>query len=156
VHADEPPPPASGFTFKQGSLYSDIPSDKDALGVESDAQALARFILHPQTDPPLTVGIHGPWGKGKSSFMKLVENALIDKVLHDEGLWSRGELTELRGDINDLDRKIEQDLNASATEIEALRRRQRESKAIYDERRMRLAERLLLTVRFNALQPRAR
>lgn len=79
-------PKAEGTTEEQGtsvykytdsSFHKDEPTGKDELNVNDYANAIARFILHPQTQPPLTVGIHGPWGKGKSSFMRLVDGALI-------------------------------------------------------------------------------
>lgn len=65
------------YRYTDSSFHRDEPARKDELGVNEYANAIARFILHPQTQPPLTVGIHGPWGKGKSSFMRLVESALI-------------------------------------------------------------------------------
>jgi hypothetical protein len=63
--------------FLNASFHRDQPASKDELDVNDYANALARFILHKQTLPPLTVGIHGRWGKGKSSFMKMVDNALV-------------------------------------------------------------------------------
>ncbi len=59
------------------SFHSDVPAAKDELDVNRYANAIARFVLHPQTTPPLTIGIHGPWGKGKSSFMQLIDRALV-------------------------------------------------------------------------------
>ncbi|MFZ0751902.1 MAG: P-loop NTPase fold protein, partial [Pyrinomonadaceae bacterium] len=63
--------------FSNASFHRDQPASKDELDVNDYANALARFILHKQTLPPLTVGIHGRWGKGKSSFMKMVDHALV-------------------------------------------------------------------------------
>ena len=150
VTIEDPPPPSDPrFSFKQGSLLSDRPAEIDTLGVKNDAEALARFVLHPQTDPPLTIGIHGPWGKGKSSFMKLVEDALVDKALDDLGERADPDLTRLLQDIV----KIEQELeHASETQIGRLRNQHRVKSAEYDERRKRLAEPNVLTVNFNAWQ----
>jgi hypothetical protein len=147
----EDPPPTSDprFSFKQGALLSDRPSEIDTLGVKNDAEALARFVLHPQTDPPLTIGIHGPWGKGKSSFMKLVEDALIDKALDDLGKRTDPDLTRLKPDKD----KIKQDLeHTSESQIGHPRNQPRPKDAEYDERRKRLAEPNVLTVNFNAWQ----
>jgi hypothetical protein len=74
---DPPPPPEFMYKYIDSSFHRDEPTTKDELGVEDYANALARFVLHPQTQPPLTVGIHGRWAKGKSSFMSLVDQALV-------------------------------------------------------------------------------
>jgi len=77
-------PPETGTEtvarYALSSLQSDLPAQKDELGVEPYAQAIARFILHPQTRAPLTIGIYGEWGKGKSSFMKLIDLELIKQA----------------------------------------------------------------------------
>lgn len=62
--------------YALSSFHSDLPAEKDELDVERYGNAIARFVLHPQTNPPLTFGIYGAWGKGKSSFMKLIDIAL--------------------------------------------------------------------------------
>lgn len=74
----EPALPAQ-FTYRyvDSSFHSDAPASKDDLGVNAYANAIARFVLHPQTKPPITIGIHGRWGKGKSSFMNLIDSALV-------------------------------------------------------------------------------
>lgn len=41
--------------------------------------ALARFIDSEDTNPPITVGIYGPWGSGKSSAMRLLQQELERK-----------------------------------------------------------------------------
>lgn len=65
------------YKYTDSSFHSDQPAVKDELDVNRYANAIARFVLHPQTSPPLTIGIHGPWGKGKSSFMELIDSALV-------------------------------------------------------------------------------
>jgi len=65
------------YKYTESSFHSDVPASKDELDVNRYANAIARFILHPQTTPPITIGIHGPWGKGKSSFMQLIDSALV-------------------------------------------------------------------------------
>jgi hypothetical protein len=145
---EEPPPPSDPrFSFTQGSLLSDLPADIDTLGVKSDAEALASFVLHPQTEPPLTIGIHGPWGKGKSSFMKLVEDALIEKVLEDRDARSDPELSRLRKEIVQTELELKDAPEAKIAQLRSLLRTKSDD---YDERRTRLAERDMLTVQFNA------
>jgi len=55
--------------------------DNDALGLSDYAKALSAFIL--SADTPITIGIHGDWGSGKSSLMYLIEQKMkadCDKV----------------------------------------------------------------------------
>ena len=61
--------------YQLRALAGDRPSHIDQLGVQRYAEALAQFVLHPETTP-LTVAVHGPWGKGKSTFMQLVQQSL--------------------------------------------------------------------------------
>jgi KAP-like P-loop domain-containing protein len=68
------------YSFTVSSFHKDQPAHKDELGVEDYANAIARFLLHKETQAPLTIGIHGPWGKGKSSFMRLIERELIKEL----------------------------------------------------------------------------
>ncbi|OAD19562.1 KAP P-loop domain-containing protein [Candidatus Thiomargarita nelsonii] len=48
--------------------------DNDALGLSDYAKALSAFIL--SADTPITIGIHGDWGSGKSSLMYLLEQKM--------------------------------------------------------------------------------
>jgi len=48
--------------------------DDDALGLSDYAKALSAFIL--SADTPITIGIHGDWGSGKSSLMYLIEQKI--------------------------------------------------------------------------------
>lgn len=45
---------------------------KDALGIEADVSAFARLIADAKTSPPLSIGLIGDWGSGKSFFMEQV------------------------------------------------------------------------------------
>jgi photosystem II stability/assembly factor-like uncharacterized protein len=49
------------------------PGDLDALGLGDIALGLSQFFRNRDTKPPLTVGILGEWGQGKSSVMRLLE-----------------------------------------------------------------------------------
>ena len=57
-------------------VASDLWSEKDALGYEGYARTIAGLITHPETVPPLTIGIKAPWGAGKTSLMKRVQYLL--------------------------------------------------------------------------------
>ena len=66
---------------------NDSPSDRDSIGFTPYVQALSRMIIHPKTMTPLTIGIMGPWGSGKTSFMKQVKaniKSLDKNVKHVE------------------------------------------------------------------------
>jgi len=57
-------------------LCNDQPSAIDHFGHEPLVRALAEFISTPGTKPPLVIGIDAPWGAGKSSVMKMLQNRL--------------------------------------------------------------------------------
>lgn len=63
--------------YADAPLHSDLPTSDDGIGIGGYARALARFVLHAQTKAPLTIGIHGPWGKGKSSFIEMIDRELV-------------------------------------------------------------------------------
>ena len=51
-------------------------ADEDVLGLRPIARALSRFMRNRDTIPPVTFGITGAWGTGKSSLMRLVADDL--------------------------------------------------------------------------------
>jgi len=51
--------------------------DEDLLGIEKYAKGLANFIR--AADTPLTIGLQGEWGTGKTSLMNLLQAELIKK-----------------------------------------------------------------------------
>jgi len=53
--------------------FSDSAATRDRLGFDIHALALAEIILKRETVAPLVVGVYGPWGSGKSTFLRLVE-----------------------------------------------------------------------------------
>lgn len=48
----------------------------DALGYAPYADAIAAFVRHRGTRPPLTIGVTAPWGAGKTSLMRMVQERL--------------------------------------------------------------------------------
>jgi hypothetical protein len=79
VSAAEIPPSDPGdpsYHYADSALSGDQPADQDVLEVSRFADGLARLVLHKDTKP-LTIGIHGPWGSGKSSFMQLIKDDLF-------------------------------------------------------------------------------
>lgn len=55
--------------------------ERDRLGFGPIVAALATFMRHNETRPPVTIAITAPWGRGKSSLM-----SLLRKRLRDEGV----------------------------------------------------------------------
>jgi len=47
--------------------------EADRLGFRPSVEAVVRFLLSEQTEPPLTLAIHAPWGAGKTSFMNMID-----------------------------------------------------------------------------------
>lgn len=71
-----PPPPRVTTAGVGRSGISDVAADVDRLGFEPYVNAVAAFLAHEQTAVPLTMSIEGPWGAGKSSFMRQLEKQL--------------------------------------------------------------------------------
>lgn len=57
-------------------IARDYWTTEDNLGYGAYADAVASFIRHPETRPPLTIGIKAPWGAGKTSLMRMVQERL--------------------------------------------------------------------------------
>ncbi len=60
---------------KKDFFASDKPinsAHQDRLGFSELAQSISKFLRHAFTTAPLTLSVNGPWGKGKSSLMKMV------------------------------------------------------------------------------------
>ena len=63
--------------------------NEDVLGVKDYANALAEFVL--RCDTPITVGIQGDWGAGKTSLMNMVQESLAcqeaETAVYCETVW---------------------------------------------------------------------
>ncbi|MBL7186555.1 MAG: hypothetical protein ISS70_09525 [Phycisphaerae bacterium] len=137
--------------YTHAPLLSDRPAQEDQLGVYKSAEALARFILHEQTKPPLTVGIHGPWGKGKSSFMELVDIAMVKWASANRE--SRTvELERLLGDIKKIEGRIEGAKAGDQAGLQHELDREVNRHLQLWQAMQRAARKDVLTVRFNAWQ----
>jgi len=58
------------------AILSDQPADEDRLNFDPYAKTLADIIADPDTDTPLTIGVFGTWGRGKTSLMRMVHRRL--------------------------------------------------------------------------------
>jgi KAP family P-loop domain len=68
----------------------------DQLEYRPFAHAIASFIRHPDSRPPLTIGVKGPWGAGKTSLMRMIRAELDDERAIELSGRSRAILTRLR------------------------------------------------------------
>src|SRR5262249_52881587 len=77
----------------------DQPTTDDTLGFTPYVAAVAAFLTHEETKPPLTLSIEGAWGSGKSSFMLQLRDRLewqeaktvwFNALRHEreDGLWA--------------------------------------------------------------------
>lgn len=62
---------------------SDQPARDDALHFEPYVRTLADIIADPSTQTPLTIGVFGDWGRGKTSLMRMVERDLVEGQVED-------------------------------------------------------------------------
>jgi Cdc6-like AAA superfamily ATPase len=51
----------------------------DRLGFRDYVIAFADLIESPHTEPPITIGIYGTWGSGKSFLLRSIEDELLDR-----------------------------------------------------------------------------
>lgn len=58
------------------TVLPDLPDDEDKLDFAPYANTLRNIILNPNNETPLTIGIFGSWGSGKTSLMKMIEKGL--------------------------------------------------------------------------------
>jgi KAP-like P-loop domain-containing protein len=71
---DEPASPAlveSGVPFT-----TDLWTTRDTLGHSAYADAIYYFLIHKDTRTPLSISIQAPWGAGKTSLMRMVQQRL--------------------------------------------------------------------------------
>ncbi|MEO1095568.1 MAG: P-loop NTPase fold protein [Cyanobacteria bacterium J06638_28] len=62
--------------LKGGSLRSESTQADDLLNLKDEVDALADMLLMRDLEPPMTVGILGGWGGGKSYIMHLMQTAM--------------------------------------------------------------------------------
>jgi hypothetical protein len=87
-------------TEETNSRVVDNPTAFDLLGYDGFARAIAGRVVRLQPDEtPLTIGVFGEWGSGKTSFLKMVDAALAEARLRpiwfhawkydqEDNLWS--------------------------------------------------------------------
>ncbi|KAF0821215.1 hypothetical protein KIS1582_5079, partial [Cytobacillus firmus] len=61
---------------QDGYIIRDSESVEDYLSRKEQAKEISKLISSKKTLSPLTLGIYGKWGEGKSSFLRLIEGEL--------------------------------------------------------------------------------
>jgi|GEM_PF-3439183 len=79
----EPPAPTVGTVRGAGNDQTQAVEDK--LGFKHYVEAFADLIESPYTQPPLTIGIFGSWGMGKSFLLDHLKAALDDRRAERNG-----------------------------------------------------------------------
>ncbi len=83
------------------ALWDDNPSDVDLLGFDAVVEPVLAAIQAGDLDP-LTIGIHGPWGGGKSTILGLLESELNnDKryIVVRTDPWEYGDQADVKGTL---------------------------------------------------------
>jgi len=64
----------------EGRLLNDSLADEDSFGVfAAPAYSLGRMLMDTELEAPFVLGIYGPWGTGKSTFMRLLKKQITDE-----------------------------------------------------------------------------
>jgi hypothetical protein len=74
---------------------SQMTEDEQGLQVSDYAKALAKFIK--RTDTPMTIGIQGDWGSGKTSLMNLIERELSGFLKVSVNTWKYSQVDPGQG-----------------------------------------------------------
>ncbi|MDA0165284.1 KAP family NTPase [Solirubrobacter ginsenosidimutans] len=136
----------AAYRYRDSALQDDSPATSDRLGVGPFADSLARLVLLPETGP-MTIGIHGPWGMGKSSFMGFIEEALVRRAPTNHE--NERKLVQLDQAIDERDRSLE-DPGEDRDAVQRRRDELTEQRFRLYKRMTRAAEADVIAVTFNA------
>ena len=76
--AEKSPYPAISRLAFAGFSNDNARALADSLGISQDVNALASVLAAKDVDPPLSIGLFGDWGSGKTFFMDLLERRIED------------------------------------------------------------------------------
>ncbi|HET7461989.1 MAG TPA: P-loop NTPase fold protein [Longimicrobium sp.] len=62
--------------YRMAGFHADDTRGEDLLGIEQDVLAFATLVAARSVTPPLSIGLFGEWGSGKSFFMRHLRNAV--------------------------------------------------------------------------------
>ncbi|MEL6687705.1 MAG: P-loop NTPase fold protein, partial [Pseudomonadota bacterium] len=98
---DPDPDPDPNFPIGQiaTTLNDNAKGREDLLSVKEEAKAFARLIASTSFEPPLAIGVFGPWGSGKSFFMNQIEME-IDKLADPKFTGENGQPLQSKSDFH--------------------------------------------------------
>jgi hypothetical protein len=76
-------------TITYSGFQAELPDGKDHLNITPDVQAFANLISSRELNPPLSIGLFGDWGSGKSFFMNQLKKEVRENVS-----WSKKQIKE--------------------------------------------------------------
>jgi len=127
------------------SFSPDIPGGKDQLDIMHEVEAIANLIASQDLKPPLSVGLFGNWGSGKTFFMETLQRqidaikgkaeGISENIVHirfnawhfvDANLWASIVSNIFQGLNHFFDSRTEEDKKAQAlyTELASLKTQQ--------------------------------
>jgi predicted KAP-like P-loop ATPase len=78
--------------LKSGTIINDADCDEDLLNLKDEINALTEMLLMRDLSPPVTVGILGGWGGGKSYIMHLMQTHMThirSQAIKEEEAWGK-------------------------------------------------------------------
>ena len=70
------PTPGIRTATQLSSYRSDVAATVDRLGVQADVENICQVIMAERWKPPLSIGLFGDWGSGKTSFINLMRKTI--------------------------------------------------------------------------------
>ncbi|NEQ39294.1 MAG: hypothetical protein F6K40_24795 [Okeania sp. SIO3I5] len=77
--------------LQAGSLRNESAQNEDYLNLKDEINSLSDLLLMRDLDPPMTVGILGGWGRGKSYIMHLMQSHITEvrsRAVTEEEAWN--------------------------------------------------------------------
>ena len=69
-------------------VRSDAKWTSDPLGIRPDVASFAALLASRSLEPPLSIGLFGPWGSGKTTFLKRLRLAIDERAeAGQEAIW---------------------------------------------------------------------
>jgi len=65
--------PPERATYDNDDVQRDIQPENDRLGIRAEVDQFARLLIASDVKPPLSIGLFGDWGSGKTFFMRLLQ-----------------------------------------------------------------------------------